>query len=137
MFAGLTFKCLVFNKLKMKILLVDDDEAITTVFSTALSKEGFETAHASTGKEGLDKVRSEMPDLVLLDQVLPDMQGNEVLAEIKKDEKTKGIPVVILSNFSQEELVKQAINEGAADYIFKYQAATSDVVGKVKQILAK
>ncbi len=121
----------------MKVLLVDDDEAIATVFSTALKKEGYETSHAGTGKEGLDKAKAEFPDLILLDQVLPDMQGNEVLSELKKDEKTKGIPVVILSNFSQEELVKQAINEGASDYIFKYQAATSDVVSKVKQILKK
>lgn len=119
----------------MKILLVDDDEAITTVFSTALKKEGFETSHAETGKEGLDKAKAELPNLILLDQVLPDIQGNEVLAELKKDEATKAIPVVVLSNFSQEELVKQAINEGAMDYIFKYQVATSDVVNKVKQIL--
>lgn len=119
----------------MKILLVDDDEAISTVFSTALSKEGFETVHAATGKDGLDKARSESPNLVLLDEILPDMQGNQVLAELKKDEKTKNIPVIILSNFSQEELVKQAINEGAIDYIFKYQAATSDVIGKVKEVL--
>lgn len=121
--------------IRVKILLVDDDEAITTVFATALSKEGFETAHAATGKEGLDKAKSEAPDLVLLDQILPDMQGNEVLAKLKQDEATKNIPVIILSNFSQEELVKQAINEGAADYIFKYQAATTDVVSKVKEIL--
>ena len=121
----------------MKVLLVDDDEAITTVFATALKKEGFETSRAGTGQDGLDKAKSEQPDMILLDQVLPDMQGNEVLAKLKKDEMTKNIPVVILSNFSQEELVKQAINEGAADYIFKYQAATSDVVGKVKQILNK
>lgn len=121
----------------MKVLLVDDDEAITTVFATALSKEGFETSRAATGQEGLDKAKSELPDLILLDQVLPDLKGNEVLAMLKKEEATKNIPVVILSNFSQEELVKEAINEGAADYIFKYQAATTDVVGKVKQILNK
>lgn len=121
----------------MKVLLVDDDEAITTVFATALSKEGFETVHAATGQDGIAKAKLELPNLVLLDQILPDMQGNQVLAELKKDDTTKNIPVIILSNFSQEELVKQAINEGASDYIFKYQAATSDVVEKVKQILNK
>ncbi len=121
----------------MKVLLVDDDETITTVFATALSKEGFETVRAATGQDGLAKAKSELPNLILLDQVLPDMQGNQVLTQLKKDEATKNIPVIILSNFSQEELVKQAINEGAIDYIFKYQAATSDVVGKVKQILNK
>lgn len=121
----------------MKILLVDDDEAISTVFSTALSKEGFETSRAATGKEGFEKAKSEHPDLILLDQILPDIQGNEILSQLKQDEATKNIPVVILSNFSQEELVKEAINEGAIDYIFKYQAATSDVVSKVKQLLKK
>ncbi len=121
----------------MKVLLIDDDEAISVVFSTALSKEGFETVHAGTGQEGIDKAGSETPDLILLDEILPDMQGNQVLSKLKADEKTKGIPVLILSNFSQEELIKQAINEGAIDYIFKYQAATSDVINKVKQVLNK
>lgn len=119
----------------MKVLLIDDDEAISTVFSTALSKEGFETVHAANGTDGLAKAKTENPNLILLDEILPDMQGNQVLATLKADEKTKSIPVLILSNFSQEELVKQAINEGAIDYIFKYQAATSDVVGKVKEVL--
>lgn len=119
----------------MKVLLIDDDEAISAVFSTALSKEGFETIHAANGTDGLAKAKAEAPNLILLDEILPDMQGNQVLSQLKADEKTKAIPVLVLSNFSQEELVKQAINEGAVDYIFKYQAATSDVVGKVKEVL--
>ncbi len=119
----------------MKVLLVDDDEAIATVFSTALKKEGYETSIANSGKDGIEKARSEVPNLILLDQIMPDMQGNEVLKELKADEKTKGIPVIMLSNFSQEELVKQAINEGANDYVFKFQVAAGDVVEKVKEVL--
>ncbi len=119
----------------MKVLLVDDDEAIITVFSTALKKEGFETVQALNGREGVEKAKSEVPDLILLDQVMPDMQGNDVLKELKLDEKTKNIPVIVLSNFGQDELVKKAINEGAVDYIFKYQVATSDVINKVKEVL--
>jgi len=118
-----------------KVLLVDDDEALIEVFSTALKQDGFETVTAPDGKTGIEKAKTENPDLVLLDQVLPDISGNEVLKQLKADEQTKNIPVIILSNFSQEELVKEAINEGAFDYVFKYQAATSDVVEKVKEAL--
>lgn len=121
----------------MKVLLIDDDEAISTVFSTALKKEGFEVVHSLSGAEGLEKVKSDRPDLILLDQILPDMQGNQILKQLKGDEATKTIPVIILSNFSQEELVKEAINAGATDYVFKFQVDTKDVVDKVKQVLNK
>lgn len=109
--------------------------ATATIFATALKKEGFETEHAATGEDGLDKAREGSPNLILLDQILPDTKGNEVLKELKADEKTKNIPVILLSNFSQEELVKEAINEGALDYVAKYQVDTSDVVNKVKEVL--
>lgn len=132
---GLDNLPLVFHSRIMKVLLIDDDEALANVFSTALKKEGFETVLASTGEDGLSKAKSEQPNLILLDQVLPDMQGNEVLTQIKSQEETKNIPVIILSNFSQEELVKQAMEKGAHEYIFKYQIDTNDLVGKVKTLL--
>lgn len=119
----------------LKVLLIDDDEAVITVFSIALQKDGFQTITAGEGKAGLEKAKTEKPDLILLDQVLPDIPGNEVLKQLKSDESTKNIPVIILSNFSQEELVKQALDEGALDYVFKYQVATSDVVEKVEEAL--
>lgn len=119
----------------MKVLIVDDDENISAVFETALQKSGLETFFALNGKSGLDKARSEKPDLILLDQVLPDISGNEVLKTLKMDSQTQNIPVLILSNFSQEELVKEAINNGAMDYIFKYQVEPQDLVNKVKQAL--
>ncbi|HKC14770.1 MAG TPA: response regulator [Patescibacteria group bacterium] len=119
----------------MKVLLIDDDEATAMIFATALKKEGFETEHAPNGKEGIEKARNDSPNLILLDQILPDIQGNEVLRTLKADEKTKNIPVVLLSNFSQEELVKEAINAGAVDYVAKYQVETNDVVEKVKEVL--
>lgn len=119
----------------MKVLIVDDDENISAVFETALQKNGLETVFALNGKSGLDKARSEKPDLILLDQVLPDISGNEVLKTLKMDAQTQSIPVLILSNFSQEELVKEAINNGAMDYIFKYQVEPQDLVSKVKQAL--
>lgn len=115
-----------------KILIVDDDEALTTVFSTALKADGYEVVTAVDGKSGLEKAKTEKPTLILLDQVLPDIQGNEVLQTLKQEAETKDIPVAILSNFGQDELIKSAINAGAADYILKYQIEPQDLVNKVK-----
>ncbi len=119
----------------MKVLLVDDDESLATVFSTALEKEGLTVITANNGTSGLSKAKDEMPNLILLDQVLPDISGNDVLKQLKADLQTKGIPIMMLSNFGQEELVKQAIDEGAIDYIFKYKVEVQDLVNKVKEIL--
>lgn len=119
----------------VKVLIIDDDEALGAVFETALQKSGLETVFALNGQSGIDKAKSERPDLVLLDQVLPDISGNEVLRTLKMDTHTQRIPVLMLSNFSQEELVKEAIDNGAMDYVFKYQVEPQDLVGKVKQAL--
>lgn len=119
----------------MKVFLIDDDEDLVNIFSATLSKEGFETAFSLTGEDGLARVKTEKPDIILLDQVLPDMAGNDILKSLKADEATKAIPVILLSNFSQEELVKSAIDQGAVDYLFKYQVEPRDVVVKVKEAL--
>ena len=118
-----------------KILLIDDDEALGAVFTATLTKSGFQSVFVTTGQAGLEKAKSEKPDLILLDQVLPDIQGNEVLKTLQSDSLTQNIPVIVLSNFSQAELVKEAINLGAKDYVFKYQAEPADVVNKIKETL--
>ena len=119
-----------------RILLIDDDQSIAELFSYALKKSGFETILALDGKSGINKAQTEKLDLILLDEVLPDIPGNEILKTLKLDNKTQHIPIIILSNFSQEELVREAINNGALDYIFKYQIEPQDLVEKVKAALA-
>jgi len=119
----------------MKVLFIDDDEDLINIFSTALIKEGFEIAFSLTGGEGIEKVKTERPDIILLDQVLPDMAGNDILKTLKADPLTQAIPIILLSNFSQGELVKGAIDQGAIDYLFKYQVEPKDVVSKVKEAL--
>lgn len=119
----------------MKVLLVDDDEDLLSIFSTALTRDGFETISAITGQDGLNKASQEKPDLILLDQVLPDISGNDILKTLKLQDETKEIPVILLSNFSQEDLVKNAIDLGALDYVFKYQVEPKEVVTKIKQAL--
>lgn len=119
-----------------KLLLIDDDQSIAELFSYELKKNGYDTVLAFDGKSGLDKAKIENVDLILLDEVLPDIPGNEILKTLKLDDTTKHIPVIILSNFSQEELIKEAINSGALDYIFKYQIEPEDLVSRVKAALA-
>ena len=106
-----------------------------SIFSTALTRDGFETISAITGQDGLNKASQEKPDLILLDQVLPDISGNDILKTLKLQDETKEIPVILLSNFSQEDLVKNAIDLGALDYVFKYQVEPKEVVTKIKQAL--
>jgi len=119
----------------MKVLIVDDDENLSLIFETTLQKNGLQTVLALNGKTGIDKAKIEKPDLILLDQVLPDISGNEILKTLKADSETQNIPILMLSNFSQEELVKEAINNGATDYIFKFQIEPQDLADKVKQAL--
>lgn len=119
----------------MKILLVDDDLDLTTVFATILKKEGYDIITAPDAKTGIEKAKSENPSLVLLDQVLPDMAGNDMLKLIKDDPQTKHIPVAMLSNFGQNDLIQAAMNYGALDYIIKYQVEPTDLVEKVKNLL--
>ena len=118
-----------------KILLVDDDQSLSTVFLTAFKQNGMETVYAETGYEGIKKALGEKIDLIILDQVLPDISGNDVLKKLKENPQTQNIPVIMLSNFSQEELVKEAINAGAEDYVFKYQIEPEDLVSKIKNVL--
>jgi len=119
----------------MKVLLVDDEQALLQVFAQTLETGGFQVITSLSGKEGLEKAKSELPNMVLLDQVLPDLAGNEVLQMIKSDPSTKDIPVAILSNFNQRELVQDAINLGAVDYILKYKIEPKDLIEKVTQII--
>jgi DNA-binding response OmpR family regulator len=121
----------------MKVLLIDDDEAITTVLATAFKKAGLETIVSNTGEDGVSKAGAGNFDAILLDQVLTDISGNEVLRILKNDDKTKNIPVLILSNFSQKELVDQALQLGAIDYVFKYQVEPSDIIDKIKKLAEK
>lgn len=121
----------------MKILIIDDDVALATIFQDALKRGGFTTTHAAEGKEGISKAKTEKPDFILCDQVLPDITGNEILKTLKSDPETKAIPVAMLSNFGQNELVQDAINNGALDYILKYQIEPDELIKKVTELQAQ
>ncbi len=118
-----------------KILLIDDDESLSAIFSTTLINAGFDVSTAFDGASGFDKAKSEQPTFILLDQVLPDISGNDLLKKLKEEETTKSIPVAMLSNFGQNELIENAIKGGALDYILKYQIEPKDLINKVQSLL--
>jgi len=119
----------------MRVLIVDDDEMILDVWTIVLKKEGFEVITATNGKSGIDMAKTQKPDLVLLDQIMPDLRGNDVLDVIKQDPELKQIPVALVSNYNESQMMQDAIRLGAVDYILKYQIEPQDLVNKVKNLL--
>lgn len=120
----------------MKVLLIDDEEAIVEVFKQALSQDpSIEVFTALTGNDGINQTKMNHPDVIFLDQVLPDMNGNQALEMLKADPETKSIPIAILSNFNQDTLVQNAMKLGASDYILKYQIAPQDLRDKANKLL--
>ncbi len=119
----------------MKILIIDDDQLTSTTWSMGLKNAGFDVVNATNGQDGINQAKSQKPDLILLDQIMPDMLGNEVLTTLKQDPETSPIPVMLISNYNENQMMKDAISQGAVDYILKYQIETKDLVDKVKTLL--
>jgi len=120
-----------------RILLVDDEKDTAAVFQTALTGAGYEVFAAPDGKTATDLIAKEHFDGILLDQMLPDAHGNEILKGIKANEATKNIPVAMLTNFGDDKMIKEALNTGAQDYILKYQVSTDDLIVKVKTLVGQ
>lgn len=122
---------------KQKIVLVEDDETLAEVLYSELTEAGFEVSPAFDGNEGLKQIKEKQPDLVLLDIILPEKSGFEVLEELKKFPTTQKIPVIILSLLGEDEDIKKGLKLGANDYIVKSSHAVAEIVEKVKDFFAK
>lgn len=122
---------------KQKIILIEDDEILSKVLLSEFNDAGFEILQAFDGSAGLEMVKKEKPDLVLLDLILPKKLGLEVLAELKKSPQTQGIPVIILSVLGEDEDIKKALGLGASDYLVKSNHATAEIVEKIKNFFAQ
>ena len=120
-----------------KVLIVEDDKFLSELIATKLDKEGFNIALAGDGESGLKQTESFHPEVILLDIMLPGMDGFEVLEKIKShaDEKIKKVPVIILSNFGQESKVERGLQLGAVDYLVKANFTTAEIVAKIKEVL--
>jgi len=123
------------NNTKHKVLIIEDDLDIANVYSLKFEKEGFSVYVAADGQEGINKTLAWLPDLILLDIILPKKDGFAVLEAIKKNEATKNIPVIMWTNLSNTEEARKAKELGAADYLVKVFNMPAEIVERVKQQL--
>jgi DNA-binding response OmpR family regulator len=120
-----------------KILFIEDESALQKTFGEVLTKEGYEMISALDGKTGLRLAKEKKPDLILLDLILPRMHGFDVLRELKEDEKTKDIPIIILTNLENAEDIQKALELGARTYLVKANYTLEEVIRKVKETIEK
>jgi len=118
-----------------KILIVEDDRFLRELIARKLKNEGYEVMEAVDGEEGLKKIKEEKPDLVLLDLILPGIDGFEVLTRAKEDPVTAPIPVIILSNLGQREEIERGLKLGAIDYLIKAHFTPGEIIEKIKNIV--
>ena len=117
------------------ILIVEDDKFLRELITQKLIKEGYETSEAIDGEEGIKKIKEEKPNLVLLDLILPGIDGFEVLSKMKEDLALAQIPVIILSNLGQKEDVERGLKLGAVDYLIKAHFTPGEIIEKIKNAL--
>lgn len=117
------------------ILVVEDTELLRRIYTDKLSQEGYTVYQAADGLEALNQARSQHLDLVLLDLIMPRMSGLEALEALKKDPRTKDIPVIVLSNLGQDADVQRGLSLGAVDYLIKNSAKPADVSAKIRATL--
>lgn len=120
-----------------KILFIEDEAALQEAFGEILKQAGYEIIMALDGEIGLRLAKSERPDLILLDLVLPKFHGFEVLKKLKQDPETEEIPVIVLTNLEKAEDVEKAIELGAKTYLVKTEYNLEEVIDKIKKNIGK
>ncbi|PIR07047.1 MAG: response regulator [Candidatus Komeilibacteria bacterium CG11_big_fil_rev_8_21_14_0_20_36_20] len=122
---------------KLRILLIEDEEMLANMYEIKFKNEGFELTKALDGAKGLELSKTIKPDFILLDIIMPKMDGFSVLKALKDDPQTKDVPVMLLTNLGQEEDVKKGKELGAVGYLVKANITPAEVVSKVKEELVK
>ena len=118
-----------------KILIIEDDPAMIKILSATLTKEGFTVRQAIDGKQGYDMALQEIPDLLLLDLLLPTMSGLEILRALHKNTGTRTLPILILTNLNENDEIYQAASKASLAYIIKSNSSLQSIVQEVKQQL--
>lgn len=125
------------DKKMKKVLIIEDDLSILSAYIEGLTMEGFDVFGAVTGKIGLGKIEEENPDIILLDLILPDMSGEEVLQEMGKQGLIEKFPVIVCSNRAGNANITNCINSlGARDYLIKSESSLEEVVKRINRVLS-
>ena len=117
------------------ILVVEDDKFLRELIVRKLKEEGYQTVEAVDGEEALEKIKKPPFDLILLDLILPGIDGFEVLKQVKEESSLASVPVIILSNLGQREEVERGLKLGAVDYLIKAHFTPGEIIKKIKSIL--
>ncbi|MBI3684921.1 response regulator [Candidatus Azambacteria bacterium] len=120
-----------------KVLFIEDETTLQKTLSEILKSSGFSVQNAYDGEAGLALAKKSRPNIILLDLILPKMDGFAVLAELKKDEQLKDTPVIVLTNLEAVEDVEKVIALGATTYLVKANYDLPEIVAKIKEILGK
>ena len=123
------------EEIKKKIVIVEDDPFLNRVLLSKLKKFDFDIIQIKDGNKVMDIISKEMADLILLDLMLPQKSGFEILADLKKDVKLKDIPVLILTNLGQDEEKKRGLSLGALEYLVKTDIKLEEIVEKINNYL--
>jgi two-component system alkaline phosphatase synthesis response regulator PhoP len=118
---------------KKKILIIEDDPLLVKMYSTKFASEGFQVLSASDGLEGLKIALEQVPDVIILDIMMPKMSGHDVLAKMRNSNKTNNIPVIVLSNLTQRTEAQKALDLGAKEYMAKASFTPGQVIERVKK----
>jgi len=118
-----------------KILTIEDDSFLKNIESSKFTKSGFEVATAMTKADIASSLAASVPDIILLDMMLPDIDGYHVLQNLKTDEKTKNIPVIVFSNLSSDEDMKKMTEAGASAFMIKSNFTLDEVVEKINSLI--
>jgi CheY-like chemotaxis protein len=117
------------------VLLAEDDRILRKAGETSLTRKGYSVIPALDGEDALAKAFAHQPDLILLDVMMPKMQGFDVLARLKSDATTRDIPVIMLSNLEQEAEVRRSIEGGARSYLVKSNVPLDELAERVAEVL--
>jgi DNA-binding response OmpR family regulator len=120
---------------KIHVLLVEDDVFLSGIYQKKFEMEGYKVSLADNGEKALLEVKKKKPNIVMLDILLPKLDGFAVLSKLKADPEVKDIPVILLTNLGQKDDVEKGLQMGAADYLIKAHFKPSEVVDKIKQVL--
>lgn len=117
------------------ILLIEDDFFVRDIYQRKLKEHGYVVRTAENGLEGMDRLREKRPDLVLLDVFMPFKDGREVLRDMRESDEWKDVPVIMLTNFSESEGVRDGFSLGADEYLIKSHFTPSEVLTKIRKVL--
>lgn len=120
---------------KIRVLLIEDERNVAELYRLKLSLDGYDVIVAENGEEGLNKALKLKPEVIFLDIKMPKMDGFEVLKILRESPQTKKVPVIILSNFDEQDLIEKGLALGANEYLIKSQFTPEGISNKVKDWL--